>query len=372
MIFRSRGHRLKLLLPSRVAGRSTPIVTRCFNLSCRTLLFFFVLLVAPAAARCNALEDSARELAGKIAPALPAEESVSCEIRNISSLQSDEVARIEQALTAELQNKGFRTQTNSGAKVSVVVTLSENVKSFVWTAEIRGGTSSVVFTKIPRSRESRIIAMPMTLRSEKFWEGPQTILDAMVVNSSSGDSLLLLLTPVSLLIRKLGSDEVSIVQIPAIEPIARNPLGGMTQFENKVNVRFPGQICTIDLDARTLAECRPPEDPGGLPPGRIFLDLKLAYMYRGVNQIAAVQSSCRAGYLYILSGSGDYTKPDTVRLFESTVTSGITAERPLSDVLHFAGPVIALLSNGTTPRAIVRNLETGNYEAYRFSITCAL
>jgi hypothetical protein len=213
--------------------------------------------------------------------------------------------------------------------------------------------------------------MPMTFRSEKVWEGPQTILDAMVVNSSSGDSLLLLLTPVSLLIRKIGSDEVSIVQIPAIEPIARDPLGGMTQFENKVTVRFLKQICSIDLDTRTLAECHPPEDPGGPPPGRIFADVKIAYMYRGVNQIAPVQSSCRTGYLYILSGSGDYTEPDTVRVFESTVTNGITAERPLSDVLHFAGPVMALPFNGTMPRAIVRNLETGNYEAYRFSITCA-
>ena len=90
-------------------------------------------------------------------------------------------------------------------------------------------------------------------------------------------------------------------------------------------------------------------------------------------QIAAVENSCIiAGVVYILSGSGDYTKPDdTVRLYESTVTNGVVAQNPLSDYLHFVGPVTALISNGTTPRAIVRNLETGNYEAYRFSITCA-
>jgi hypothetical protein len=372
MISSSQGRYEKILLVSREAGNSTSMTgTDRSKLSCRMLLLLFVLLAAPAAARGDALEDSARELARKVAPVLAAGVSVSFEIRNISSLQSDEVSRIDQALTADLQNKGFRTVTNGSARVSVVVTLSEDVKSFVWTAEIHdGGTSSVVLTVIPRPRESRIVAMPMTLRSEKFWEGPQTILDAMIVNSSSGDSLLLLLTPVSLLIRKMGSDEVSIVQIPGIEPIARDPLGGMTQFENKVTVRFPTQICRIDLDAQTLSECHPPEDPGGPSRGRIP-DVKLASMYRGMNQNAPVQSSCRTGYLYILSGSGDYSEPDTVRLFESTVTGGMAAQNPLSDLIHFAGPVMAIISNGTTPRAIVRNLETGNYEAYRFSITCA-
>jgi hypothetical protein len=377
MISRSGGQCGKLHSLSRVAGLSTPMtgIDRS-KLSCRTLLFLFVLLAAPMAARCDTLEDSARDLAGKIAVGLPTGVSVSFEVRNISSLQLDEFNRIRQALTADLQNKGVRTETTGSPRVSVVVTLSENVKSFVWTAEIHyADTSSVVLTRVPRPRESRIVAVPIKLRSEKFWEGPQNILDAMIVNSSSGESLLLLLTPVSLLIRKIGSDEVSIVQIPATEFMMRDPAGGMTQFENKVTVRFLGQICSIDLDARTLTECHPPERPSGPPLGRAFEDLKFAVLgpmpdYLS-GQIAPIEISCRTGPVYVSSGSGDYTKPDTVRLFESDVTGGIVAQNPLSDILHFAGPVMALISNGATPRAIVRNLETGNYEAYRFSITCA-
>jgi hypothetical protein len=377
MISRSEGHCGKLRLLSRVAGRSTPMTgTDRSKLSYLTFLFLLVLLGMPKVARTATLEDSARELAGKIAASLPTGVSVSFEILNISSLQLDEFSKIEQAFKADLQNKGVRTETSRSARVSVVVTLSENVKSFVWTAEIHyGDTSSVVLTTVPRPRESRVVAMPISLRSEKFWEGPQTILDAMIVNSSSGGSLLLLLTPVSLLIRKIGSDELSVVQIPATEFMTRDPAGDMTQFENKVTVRFQGQICNIDLDVRTLTECHAPEGRSAPPPGRVFGDPKFAVLgplpdYQS-GQIAPVELSCRTGPVYVLSGSGDYTKQDTVRLFESAVTGGIVAQNPLSDTLHFAGPVMALIPNGTTPRAIVRNLETGNYEAYRFSITCA-
>ncbi len=72
MISRSTGHRAKLLLLPRVAGRSTPMTgTDRSNLSCRTLLFLFALLGTPMAARCDSLEDSAKELARKIAGVLP-------------------------------------------------------------------------------------------------------------------------------------------------------------------------------------------------------------------------------------------------------------------------------------------------------------
>ena len=369
------GESLQLL---RVAERSTPMMgTDRSNLSCRTLLFLLVLLSVPLAARADALQDSARELAGKIAAALPAKASVSCEIRNVSSLQPDEVARIDQALKTDLQNKGFPANANSAATASIVVTLSENLNNFVWAAEIRhGDASQAVFTMIPRPRENIVgsSAMPITFRSEKFWEGPQTLLDAMIVNSSSGDSLLLLLTPVSLQIRKIGSDDVSTVQIPATEPMTRDPAAGMTQSGNKVTARFLGQICSIDLDARTQAECHPPEGPASPPKGRVF-EPRLAVLgplpdnFSG--QIAPVENSCIAGPVYVASGLGDYTQPDTVRLYESTMTNGTVAQNPLSDYLHFAGPVMALISNGATPRAMVRNLETGNYEAYRLSISCA-
>ena len=165
------------------------------KLSRRAVLFLFVLIGVPSVVRSSTLEDSAKDLARKIAAALPAGENVSCEIRNISSLKPGEAARIEQALKAELQERGIRL-TSEEAAITVVVMLSENFKDLVWTGEIhQGDASQVVLIDVERSPENRAPSngMPVTIRSEKFWEGPEHILDAATMNSSDGGPLLVLL-----------------------------------------------------------------------------------------------------------------------------------------------------------------------------------
>jgi hypothetical protein len=375
MISSSVAKRVELVFVPRMAGRSTPMTgTARSNLSYRTILILFVLLGAPIAARSGTLEDSAKELAGKIAAALPARDGVSVEVRNISSLAPDEVSMVEQTLEGELQNQGVRSAVNSTDMINVRVTLSESIQSFLWAAEItQGDALQVILLAVPRSSEDRIVsnAMPMTLRSEKFWEGSQRILDATLVNESDGGHLLLLLTQDGLLIRKVGSDAMSVVPIPFDPPVTRDPTWATIQTGNGITVRSVSQICRVDGAALRVIECHPTEGP---PPGRVYEKIELGvpgpmHVERG-SQIAAVQSVCRGGELYIAAGAGDYTEPDTIQLFESTIVNGIIVEKRLSDRLHFTGPVIALQFAGTTPRAIVHNLRTGNYEAYRISIAC--
>jgi hypothetical protein len=378
MISLGVGHREKLLFTLRVAAHSAPMMgINRSNLSRRTLLFLFVLLGAPLVARSATLEDSAKELARKIATSLPARTDISLEIRNSSSLMPEEVSRIAQVVKAELQNLGTGTPANGVGAATVVVTLSESLRSYVWAAEIHfGDASQVVFTTLPRSSENRRVssATPLTLRSEKFWEGQEVLLDAAIANSSGGDSLLLLVTPNELLIRKLGSDAASIVPFPPAQSVTRDPTGYLIQDGNRVTVKSMQQICDIDLEVRTLIECRPAEAPPsdrpstkieeGEPSGPVQMRVQRD------TQTAAVQTSCRPGALYLAAGRGDYTEPDTIGLFESNVADGVTSENPLSDLLHFAGPVMALQSGGAAPRAIVHNLRTGNYEAFRILISC--
>jgi hypothetical protein len=362
----------------RMAGRSIPMTgTDRSNLSYRTILIFFLLLGAPMTARSDTLEESAKELARKVAAALPTRDGVFIEVRNISSLVPDEVTVVERTLKGELQNQIVSAPLNGTDAVSVRITLSESIKSLLWAAEIsHGDAPQVVLLAVPRSSENQIVsnAMPMTLRSEKFWEGSQRIRDAILANESDGGHLLLLLTQDGLLIRKIGSDVISIVQIPPGEFRMRDPGGAITQTENGITVTSVPRVCSVDLDGRILIECHKiMEAP---PPGRVYDNLKLLAMpgpirvERG-SQVTAVQSGCRSGgQLYLAAGTGDYTEPDTVLLFESTVVNGVIVEKRLSDLLHFAGPVIALQFAQTMPRAIVHNLQTGNYEAYHISITC--
>ncbi len=62
-----------------------------------------------------------------------------------------------------------------------------------------------------------------------------------------------------------------------------------------------------------------------------------------------------------------YTQPDSLQLFELKSGSAV----PASAELNFPGPVTALHAASETPRAVVKNLSTGNYEAYRLSFSCA-
>src|SRR5579863_4056317 len=181
MISCSPGPRAVFPFVFREAGRSTTMMfADRSTVSFRAVLFLFALLGIPGVARCSTLEESAKELARKIAATLPAGENVSCEVRNISSLKPGEAAGIEQALKTELQDRGVRL-TSGAPTIAVVVTLSENFKGFIWTGEIhQGDTSQAVLIAIDRFAQNRASSSTMlvTIHSEKFWEGPQRILDA--------------------------------------------------------------------------------------------------------------------------------------------------------------------------------------------------
>jgi hypothetical protein len=366
---------VNLLYTAQMAWRSAPMGIDRSNLSCRTMLFFVALLLTPGVASSATLEDSARELARKVAAALPSRDHVSIEIRNISSLAGDEVLVVEQTLTNELQIHSDRSPLDGANLVNVRVTLSESIKNFLWAAEINhGDAAQVILLAVSRSESDRIVssAMPATLRSEKFWEGSQRILDAIPAKAANGDPLLMLLVPDGIQIRNVGSDSVLIVPIPIDQRTSREPAGGLEQTDYGILFKSLSQVCRIDVYANALVACSHTDGPS---PGRVFENLELAvpgpsHVERG-SQITAVQSSCRPGKIYLASGTGDYTESDTVQLFESTVVNGIIVEKRLSDFLYLPGPVIGLQFAGATPRAIVRNLQTGKYEAYRISISCA-
>jgi hypothetical protein len=370
MISRSVGKRVRFIFLPRMTKRSTPMtgIDRS-HLSYRTILILFVLLGAPMTTRSATLEDSAKELARKIAAALPAHDDVVVDVRNISSLVPGELARVEQALKVELQSRGVRAPVSNGATVSVLVTLSENLRSFVWTAEIRQGDASrVVLMIVQRSLENRAAshAMPMTLRGEKFWEGPEHLLDAGIIPDSRGGTLVLLL-PDGVVIQETGSGILSKVEIPSAQTSTRDPKGGLALLGDAVVARLEPQVCTVMLGTRTLAECHSAFAPSSARDPVDLGPLASSLPEKG-SRAVLVRNQCGQNQQFLVTGAGDDTQPDFVQLFES---QGLRSF-PISDPLNFAGALVALHAYGTDAAAtgIVRNFETGNYEAYRISISC--
>ena len=273
MIFGSVDRRVVFFIVPCATGRSTPMTgTDRFNLSYRTILILFVLLGTPMVARSDILEYSAREMARKVAATLPPRENVALEIRNLSTLMQKEVDRISQAFGSGLQDSGFILDPDGAIHVSVM--LSENVKEFLWTAEIsRGDTLRVFLTAIPRSLEDRPVSnsMPILLSGEKFWEGPEQILDAVEMTTSEYGDTLLLLQPDGLIIRKKGADAISNVEIRAALAATRTPFGSiqgenacrLLEFSPCVVVTLNWHICTIALKTRSVGECHVEDIPIG-------------------------------------------------------------------------------------------------------------
>jgi hypothetical protein len=338
------------------------------------ILILFVLLAIPGAARCAILEESARDLARKIAAALPARENVTVEIRNSSSLASDEALRIDAALKTELQERGILLATG-GAADSVTVTLSETLTNLIWTAEIRqGDTSHVVFLTVDRpSRNSGLPGpMPVTIHSEKFWEGPERILDAGEISDGAGKIWLVLLLPGGLRIEDRQSGTAKTIEIASNQSTNRDPWGnlGFAKIGDKIGFALSQRICTVDLETQNLESCLSTDGSTSAPPGSrypVMIDVSPSGAPQpGKGTEIVMESVCGGASQFLATGARDYTQTDTLQAFE-TKSSGAKA---ISAEMEFPGPIMALHAVSETPRAVVRNLSTGNYEAYRLSFSC--
>jgi hypothetical protein len=371
MIFLRLSSRGTLLSALREAGRSNLMIPsdRCTR-SRRAIFFLSILIGLPCVAHAATLEDSAKGLARQIAGMLPAGENVSFEIHNISSLQPDDVSRIEQALKVELHDQGIRWEESGKTATRVIVTLSNNWKELVWTGEIRqGDTSHTTLLAVARASEDPFISnsMHVTLHSERFWEGPEHALDATQVRGIGGDVWIVLLLSDKLVIQEHGGKS----EIPFLSAPTRDPVGklGPEKDGHAISFSLMSRECVVDLDFRRLGECSPPSSAMEAPPSRALILADLAPAVpslpgKGLELVTV--PVCEGTGQFLAASARDYTQTDSLQLFQ-TEPNGPVA---ISGELDFPGPVLALHTALEAPRAIVRNLSTGNYEAYRVAISC--
>jgi len=356
--------RVGLPLVFRVAWRSAPMMgIDRFILSHHTILFLFVLLGTPLAARSATLDDSARELARKIAASVPLAEGVSVEVRNLSSSTPDEFAGVQQALKEELENLKVHVVTSGAAAVSLKITLSENMRGLLLSAEItHGGASQVILMAVSHTSEFRIASylMPIVLHSQIIWEGPEQILDAAVASDVGGLTLFVLLLPDALEIQQTRGITMTTVKIPSAGIAARNPRGRFEIAGSVALAIFQSRTCTFNLSTHELVECHTPVSTDLSREGGLTDEVPhdLLSPEKG-SEMLMPQNGCDAA---LATGSGDFTQPDSVQAF-SVKPAGVA----ISNKLDFPGPVLALRGGSGASRAIVRNLKTGNYEAYSLS-----
>ncbi len=85
------------------------------------------------------------------------------------------------------------------------------------------------------------------------------------------------------------------------------------------------------------------------------------------SDIASVRSGCGTGWQVLATGAGEAPN-DSIRAFEIPAREPMAVSAPL----EISGRVTALWteSGGSSAVAVVRNSDTGGYEAFRLTVTC--
>jgi hypothetical protein len=86
------------------------------------------------------------------------------------------------------------------------------------------------------------------------------------------------------------------------------------------------------------------------------------------DNLVSVATDCDSAWLVLVSGTGDWTVRDTLRIYRVTDHQAATVGQPV----EFSGPILALwpADDGKSARVVSRNLQTGMYEASLVSVSC--
>lgn len=348
--------------------------------------------------------------------------SINVNFGNLSSLPSGEQNTIRQIIMTSFRNAGVRLVKADYALAEVDITFSEDWQNYVWVAEIKQGPGSqVVIKNVPRPQTAPGSQAPvMTIKKNLIWQQDTAILDFY----SDGQNLLVL-EPGQLSLYGNDSGKWRARQTLAISherPWPRDLRGRLEVNGFQISAFLPGTLCTGTTTPPAI-QCRASDDPWQLDreslgaffsPARNFFTGVLAGRAAGENvpaffsaatmqngnsrllvfagtdgrariflndtsaaavivndwgsNITAVHSSCGNGWQVLASAPGDLNRADSVQAFEIEGHQ----ESPVSSILEFGGPVLALWP-GESPQAahaVAQSLLTGKFEAWSLVVTC--
>jgi hypothetical protein len=379
-------------------------------------VLFFVLLLVPKAANADTLEESARLLARKVWVSIHGS-SVSLEFRNLSSLGNAEFAGISTAFQEEFQRRGVKIQAESAA-VALIVSITQNTTEYLGVVRIqrRDNSETVIETIGPvQGPAAPQLAFNYTLHRKLLFSQDNPIVD-VVLNDSEERA------------EALGVGEIYEYELrdgqwllkgteyfPTRENARRDLRGFLGYGIDSQSVQLPGEVCTTSISVRGGWGCKSTAEPWSVrtvseaalsgkklgpwfsaaqlaPAGKSEIFVTgldgLARLYEESaepvsifpdwgSEIAAIKSACGSGWQLLVTGKTDWTKNDEIRAVEVRQRRA----QPVSVGLEFPGPVIALHSPSMRPIqdadtnasavAIIRDLQTGRYEAYLVTITCS-
>jgi hypothetical protein len=409
---------------SRIAGMITLLSSRLVR-SLPPVLVMLFSVIAYAQNWAGAEE----QLAAKIVSST-GRQTMAVEVSNRSSLSAASADEIRRGLLTELAALGARFVNAEQAGATVHVSLSQDLQSYLWIAEIRQGANdpSVAMVSVPQNAFQPVEAeaVSMVLHKIPLWSQRDRILDLAVVEGNPARMVVLDSNGVGFY--RLLDNHWQLEQAMGIahsHPWPRDLRGRlMLRKDHLFDIYLPGVICRSSNGTPLSMTCYDGDSSWPLGAEQFSLDASFTssrnffsgvlspgsgkqtttpafysaaalprdkytlWLFAAVDgqlhvrdaitdqvvakllwgsDIAAVRSGCGSGWQVLATGSG--ARPgDVVRAFEVPEREPIASSEPL----ELKGNITALWteSGENSAVAVVRDFETGDYEAYRLILTC--
>jgi hypothetical protein len=338
------------------------------------LLFGSVLLLPvemAAQTPDQSMNSTAAQLAARISSLLPRRATVSLELQNLTQMPGAQWSSFRKLLQDELRKAGVETagvgtQPESGIPARLRITLSENPRSLLLVAEVFSGDNRQI-AMLPWGLPARAQQKPrITLTQKLLLTQAEPILDLLLVDS--GSQMLILDAEKIVSLRWMGNKWTPSATASLIlpRPMPRDPRGLLITTAGGFEAFLPVATCTGAWNPELKLTCAggTANWPGtfgthwvadrnfveGDAPAPSFADR------------ASVANPCGSRTVDIASSLDN--EHDSVRVWDGT--------DPVSDALPLSGTVTALWPAESPGQAtlVVRNLQTGQYEASRLGLAC--
>jgi len=396
----------------------------------RSLLFSFLLIIVTgwAAAQTPNWHTPEQQLAEKIS-AVTGPGAISLELVNRSSLTRAQAEEIHRGLLQELSSLGLRSVGSEEAAAIVNISLSENLREYVWTAQILQGKNepAVVMISFPRTSaiDSGHATPAIVLRRTLLWSQSGRILDAALLSGNPQRLFVLDANSVSVYQMQAGHWQAQqALSIAHSRPWPRDLRGRLVlRKDHLLDAYLPGVLCTSA--AGVSLTCHESDDPwplgseelrlnaffaparnfftGALTPGvgkqtsapaffaaaPLPRDRYTLWLFTTTDgqlhlldgftdqtaatdwgsEIASVHSGCGSGWqvLATAKGSND-SKNDSLRIFDVPDREPFLIGQPT----EFRGEITALWpqTDGASAVAVLHDSSKGEYEAYQLNLAC--
>jgi hypothetical protein len=378
-----------------------------------------------------AWNEAVHALSEKIAAALTPSRTFTASVTDISSTSPVDLAILRQALADQIVIRGGRSVEDASSDSVVQVTISQSADGFMLVAEIHGGgATQTAMAMVGHLEEAAAQPSPHAGIERKIvWQQSRPILDFGAADLDTSHTLLYVLGADRLEMYESSGDAQVLHEVRTIARLyasrdprgrlvvtdathvtafvggvrcdsqwspsfaiechdnagqqwpvgpvswrfdpSRNYFSGSMTFSNSLEAKFPAFYSAASPSAETSGQNNSRWVVAGIDGHAQLFEGSAAAVatFDGWgSDIATGAPACGSQWQVLVTGTGDWTETDRLQLYEIRDHRAIAAGQPL----EVPGPVLALwpAADGKSTRVVVRNLESGLYEASIVTVSC--